>query len=91
LWQQLRAHRFYGLQFKRQVQIGNYIVDFCCRNKKLIIELDGGQHSKSRVKNKDLDKEKFLRSQGYQILRFWNNEVDKNLEGVLGKVSRSIN
>lgn len=83
IWQRLRAHRFFGLGFKRQVQIGNYIVDFCCRGKSLIVELDGGQHSEDKVVIKDNYKQKYLESQGYKVLHFWNNDVDNNLDGVL--------
>ena len=86
LWSHLRTHRFLDLQFKRQVQIGKYIVDFCCRSKKLIIELDGGQHNQSEGIKKDYYRDKFLRSEGYRVLRFWNSEIDINLEGVLEKI-----
>jgi very-short-patch-repair endonuclease len=81
LWYHLRAGRFHGLKFKRQVQIGNYIVDFSCREKMLIVELDGGHHADQ--KEGDKVRQCFLESQGFTVLRFWNNEVDKNTEGVL--------
>ncbi len=83
LWQQLRVNRFYGLPFKRQVQIGLYIFDFACRSKMLIIELDGGQHSEGAVIERDKQKQRFAESQGYKVLRFWNNDIDRNIEGVL--------
>lgn len=90
LWVHLRAHRFLSVQFKRQVSIGGYVVDFCCRGKRLIIELDGGQHNERVNEIKDQDRDQFLKSQGYKILRFWNNEVDQNLGGVLDKIRLEI-
>lgn len=80
LWYYLRAKRFYGIKFKRQVPIGQYIVDFCADSHKLIIELDGGQHNQL-----DFDKQKdaYLKSQGYKVLHIWNNDVDTNIEAVL--------
>lgn len=83
LWQYLRAGRFYGLKFKRQVQIGQYIFDFSCKGKMVLIELDGGQHSEKSISERDKNKENYAESQGYKVLRFWNNDLDKNLEGVL--------
>ena len=62
LWKQLRNRNFYGLKFKRQTGIGKYIYDFVCDEKKLIIELDGGQHSEPEIKAKDLEKENYAQS-----------------------------
>ena len=90
LWQYLRANRFYGVQFKRQARLGNYIVDFYCANKKLVIELDGGQHIEPEVEVMDAKKQSYLENEGFTVLRFWNNEVDKNLEGVLEKIKENI-
>jgi|SRR3989344_5177322 len=90
LWGYLRAHRFYGFQFKRQVPIGNFIVDFCCRKKNLILELDGGQHNEDRNINMDSERDLFLKREGYTVLRFWNNEIDSNLQGVLERIRRYL-
>lgn len=90
LWQHLRAHRFYGMQFKRQVMIGNYIADFCCRNKRLIIELDGSQHNEFKNQQKDKEKEDYFEQEGYTVLRFWNNEIDSNLAGALERIKQVI-
>jgi very-short-patch-repair endonuclease len=87
LWQYLRAGRFYGLKFKRQVQIGPVIVDFSCREKMVVIELDGGQHSESKAK--DEQKDQYLKKEGYAVLRFWNNELSSNLSGVLQKIKEA--
>ena len=86
LWQILRAHRFYGLLFRRQYPIGDYIVDFICRSKQIIIEIDGGQHNDDFNKLYDEKRTQYLNSRGYKVLRFWNNEIDENIDGVYLKL-----
>jgi very-short-patch-repair endonuclease len=86
LWNQLRTRQIEGVKFRRQQPIGEFIVDFVCFEKKLIIELDGGQHARDRAK--DYERDKKLSEGGYTVLRFWNNEVLKNLEGVMEVVRR---
>lgn len=88
LWYHLRAHRFMGLKFKRQKPMGRYIVDFVCMERRLIIELDGGQHTEQVTY--DQHRDAWLRSHGYTILRFWNNEVMQQLEGVLEQIRCTI-
>ena len=90
LWYYLRAKRFYDYKFKRQVLIGNYIVDFLCPEKKLIIELDGGQHNEIDAINYDNERTKFLSSLGYKVIRFWNNEVWDNFDGVCEVILKSL-
>lgn len=80
LWAALRGNRL-GVSFRRQHAIGPYIVDFCCIKKRLIVEVDGGQHLDQA--EYDAERTNFLSSQGYRVIRFWNNEVMKNIEGVL--------
>jgi len=80
VWTHLRDKRLDGLKFRRQQPIGPYIVDFACLDKRLIIEIDGGQHNQESV---DLERDKWLTEQGYLILRFWNNDVFQNTNGVL--------
>ena len=80
LWRQLRAHRFAGYKFRRQQPLGQYIVDFVCFEKHLIIELDGGQHAEQVVY--DAERSAWLRSQGFRVLRFWNHEVLTDVEAV---------
>ena len=70
-----------GIKFRRQEPIGKYIVDFVCHEKQIVIEVDGGQHSID--KGRDKEKDNWLRGEGYKVLRFWNNEVLTNIEGVL--------
>jgi very-short-patch-repair endonuclease len=84
LWYHLRAHRFMGRKFKRQKPIGRYVVDFICLEEKLIIELDGGQHAENQ--EYDQERDAWLRGQGYTVLRFWNNELMNETEGVLERI-----
>jgi very-short-patch-repair endonuclease len=81
LWRNLRAKQMRRFKFRRQEPIGDYIVDFVCFEKRLVIEVDGSQHMVDVARDKA--REKWLQSQGFVILRFWNNEVLMNLEGVL--------
>lgn len=83
LWAYLRAGKFSNKKFKRQVIIGDYIVDFCCYEKKLIIELDGSQHLSVNAVKRDSIRDMFLVRRGYKVLRFYNNDIDTNLNGVL--------
>jgi len=84
LWRRLRREQLKGLRFRRQHPIGRYIVDFVCLEKRLILEIDGGQHDIER--DKDEQRTNWLISEGYNVLRFWNNEVLTNLEGVLEEI-----
>jgi len=81
LWTYLRGNKLNGVNFRRQHAIGNYAPDFCSPKAKLIIELDGGQH----VEQEEYDRErtKYLESQGYHVIRFWNNQVMNDIDGVI--------
>src|SRR5215470_1355910 len=87
VWRQLRAHRFQGASFRRQFPIGSYIVDFVCLDARLIVEIDGGQHAEAE---RDLQRDEWLRSQGFRILRFWNDDVLRNLRGALARISEAL-
>lgn len=87
LWQKLRARQFEGLKFRRQQPIEDFIVDFVCFEKRIIIELDGGQHARDR--DRDFERDRFLSEAGFTVLRFWNNEVLENLDGVLEKIRKT--
>ena len=87
LWQMLR-YKSLGLKFRRQAVIGRYIVDFVSYEKRLIIEVDGGQHSDN---HKDVSRDKWLREQGFEVLRFWNHDVLGNLEGVYQRIEEYLN
>jgi len=80
LWQRLRRKQLDGLRFRRQVPLGPYIVDFLCAKQRLIIEVDGGQHAGANV---DRTRTAWLEGRGFRILRFWNNDVLRNLDGVI--------
>jgi very-short-patch-repair endonuclease len=79
LWRHLRAQQL-GHRFRRQVPLGIYVVDFVCTEQRLIVELDGGQHNGS---GHDIARDQWLRAQGFNVLRFWNNDVMGNVGGVL--------
>jgi len=81
LWQFLRCSCFAGLRFRRQHPIGHYIVDFCCPSKKLVVELDGEYHGK--IKQKDENRDDFLRNRGFRVLRFSNDQVFERVEWIL--------
>ena len=71
--------------------MGDYVVDFCCQEKRLVIEMDGGQHMELENSKKDKSKQEFLQDNGYRVLRFQNIDVDKNIEGVLEEIRKVIN
>jgi very-short-patch-repair endonuclease len=87
LWQLLRAKRFAGFKFKRQLPIDHYIVDFACLSGRLIVEADGGQHAENP---RDERRDAYLTSQGFRILRFWNNEIFTNEDGVLTRILETL-
>ena len=80
LWRKLRLWQIDGFKFRRQQPLGNYIVDFVCFERKLIVELDGGQHAEQV--EYDAERDAWLREQGFTVLRFWNNDVLQNINGV---------
>ncbi|HEU0051311.1 MAG TPA: endonuclease domain-containing protein [Patescibacteria group bacterium] len=90
LWSRLRARQISGLKFFRQYSVGPYILDFYCPTKHLAIEVDGGQHMEKEQKEYDEDRTAFLESHGIRVVRFWSNEILKNLSGVLQKIENSI-
>jgi very-short-patch-repair endonuclease len=88
LWKKLRNRQIYGYKFRRQVPIGSYIVDFMCVSIKLIIELDGGQHAEQQ----DYDRKRtaYLEAKEFQVVRFWNNDVLTNIDGVLESLTLTL-
>ncbi|MEQ1718457.1 MAG: endonuclease domain-containing protein [Hyphomicrobium sp.] len=91
LWRELRALNAQGFHFRQQAPIGPYIADFADLGKKLVIELDGSQHSEAAAIKKDERRTSWLNSQGYRVLRFWNIEVITNLNGVMSIILASLN
>ena len=90
LWWHLREAQFVGTHFRRQATIGRYFVDFCCHTTRLIVEVDGGDHAEPRRKKADLRRSAFLKARGYRVLRFWNNDVLTNIEGVMTIISNAL-
>jgi very-short-patch-repair endonuclease len=86
LWRRLRRRQLAGVRFRRQFPMGRFIVDFISLERRLIIEVDGGQHSLSI----DASRDDYLRSQGFTLLRFWNNEVLAQIEGVCEVIFRHL-
>ncbi|MBR6162769.1 endonuclease domain-containing protein [bacterium] len=91
MWNLLRNHKIENLKFKRQYPIGKYIVDFICTDIQLIIEIDGGQHNEPHNIQLDSERTQYLKSRGYEVIRFWNNDIDNNIEGVYKKITETIN
>jgi very-short-patch-repair endonuclease len=88
IWQILRSRQMNGYRFRRQVPIGRYIADFVCHEARLIVEIDGGQHDRSSPQ--EAERSGFLQNEGYRILRFWNNDVLANLEGVHAIITEEL-
>jgi len=89
LWAYLRGDKLNGVNFRRQHAIGNYIVDFVSIKKKLVIELDGSQHLEQE--EYDFERTRYFESQGYKVVRFWNNDVIKDLNGVIRVIEFALN
>ena len=83
LWRHLRRLEIRGSHFRRQVPIGPYVADFACLKERLIIEVDGSQHGEDANTRRDEDRTRWLNSEGYRVLRFWNNDVMSKTEAVM--------
>ena len=88
LWQKLRNKQINDHKFRRQFVLGNYIVDFICLDKRLIIEVDGGQHMDNV--NYDLQRDEWLKNQNFKVLRFWNNQVLNEIDSVLEVIVKNL-
>ena len=88
LWSQLRGRQLSGVKFRRQHPIGPFIVDFCCVERGLVVELDGSQHAERNAA--DERRTRLIERSGYRVLRFWDNEVLINLYGVLERISEAL-
>ena len=86
LWTRIRNRQLEKTKFVNQSPIGPYIADFAARSLRLVIELDGGQHSES----KDAERTRVIKAHGYRIIRFWNNDVMENIDGVLETIAHDI-
>jgi very-short-patch-repair endonuclease len=90
LWRQLRTLETKGTHFRRQVPIGAYVADFACMASRLVIESDGSQHGEAANRAYDETRTRFLRDEGYKVLRFWNNDIVENLDGVLETIYSTL-
>lgn len=90
LWARLRNRQLGGVKFRRQQPIGRYVVDFASFEKRVIVEIDGGQHNEYEARERDEERTAWLKERGYQVLRFWNNEVLMNMEGVLEGIRQAL-
>ena len=86
-WNRVKVKQFHGYKFKRQFPVGIYTVDFVCIERKIVVEIDGGQHCENK---KDGIRTKYFRNKGYEVVRFWNNEVLGNIDGVLHSLSLTL-
>jgi very-short-patch-repair endonuclease len=86
LWRQLRELKQAGFKFRQQVPIDPFIVDFACLSRRLIVEVDGGAHSTDREVARDARRERYLKAQGFQVLRVWNSDVRENISGVMDTI-----
>jgi very-short-patch-repair endonuclease len=87
LWFAVRDRRLAGVKFVRQKSIGPYVVDFVCRDRNLIVEVDGGRHAEN---TRDQIRDAYLASEGYRVMRFWNSDVLGNIDGVLQTILASL-
>jgi very-short-patch-repair endonuclease len=87
LWQKIRSRQVCDCKFRRQYPIERYVADFICVEKRLIVEVDGGQHCENK---KDEIRTAFLESKGYEVIRFWNNEVLGSIEGVIDTLTLTL-
>jgi very-short-patch-repair endonuclease len=90
LWRQLRKLEMKGTHFRRQVPIGNYVADFACLASRLVIELDGSHHGDESNTAHDDSRTQWLEAEGYRVLRFWNNDLTENLDGVMGSIYAAL-
>jgi very-short-patch-repair endonuclease len=88
LWARLRDRQLCGAKFRRQHPVGPFVADFCCPQRKLVVELDGGQHAEKVAA--DHKRSRFLEEQGYRVLRFWNHDVLQNTEAVLERIAEVL-
>jgi len=90
LWQNLRAKRLNGAKFRRQHPIGNHIVDFCCLHYRLVVEIDGAQHADPEEELRDAARTTRLERHGFKVIRFWNEDVLRSLDGVLASIADAL-
>ena len=90
LWKRLRTIETEGTHFRRQVPIGPYVADFACMAARLVIELDGSQHNTDAIRLRDQIRTRWLESEGFRVIRFWNNDILTNIEGVTEMILKEL-
>ncbi|MEN8253296.1 MAG: endonuclease domain-containing protein [Patescibacteria group bacterium] len=91
LWNKIKNRQLLEYKFRRQQPIGPYVLDFYCADKKLAIELDGGHHNDEETKEYDKERSEFIENQGIKVIRFWNQEVNKNINLVIDQIVKAGN
>ena len=91
LWRLLRDRRFKNFKFRRQHPVGPYVVDFYCEKGGVVVELDGGIHNERNQRQNDIVRDRYLKSEGDRVVRFWNNDIDNNIDGVCQQIERLLN
>jgi very-short-patch-repair endonuclease len=87
VWSRLSGRRFCGLRFVRQFPIGPYVADFCCRQRRIVVEIDGGQHAGNAG---DVERTRALEALGFRVMRYWNTDVTENIDGVMEDLHRRL-
>lgn len=90
LWRLLRGRQFASFKFRRQFPVHGFVADFCCPEKKLVIELDGDQHADPGDREYDRQRTATLQQWGYRVIRFWNTEIVENLDGVMEEIFKNL-
>lgn len=90
LWARLRRRQVAGRRFRRQHPVGTFVVDFCCLEEMLIVEVDGGQHSREETEVRDQRRTAWLERVGYRVLRFWNDQVLTETEAVIETIAAAM-
>jgi very-short-patch-repair endonuclease len=88
LWRRLRQRQVYGHKFRRQFPLGVYVVDFACLERRLIVEVDGGQHGEQQ--SYDQRRDQWLQAQGFRVLRFWNHQVLQETDAVVAAIAEAL-
>ena len=90
LWRHLQRFEARGSHFRRQAPIGNFVVDFACLAARLVIEVDGSQHAEGDGPARDQKRTQWLEGEGYRVIRFWNNDISRNIKGVLDVIQEAL-
>jgi very-short-patch-repair endonuclease len=90
LWRHLRSRQLDGHKFRRQQPLGRFIVDFVCLEKRLVVELDGGHHNEPRQQMYDLQRSEWLKERGFRVIRFWDDEVLKQIDEVKAVIANAL-